>query len=425
MALPPTLILLCVLLAAALLLHPLARRVHLPFALLLVITGFVGSEALVGLGYDTGLRAESFHDLILYLFLPVIVFESAFRIDPRSLARDLAIILIVAVPGLLVSIAITAGLVYFGIGHAQGFPWIAALLTGSLLSATDPNAILEQLHRSGAPRRLTVLLEGESLFNDTTAIVLFGVFLSLALHPGETVTAVEALARFGLLTFGGMGVGLATGLIFLLLMRWSRDPVKRGLLTLICTYAAFLFADRMLQVSGVMAVLVAGLILGWAIHREPDWEARIFVDRLWTMNAFGANALVFLMMGVTVTLPMFEERWLAMLIGIGGVLVARAAGLFSLLPLAGRLPGIEPVPVRIRTATYWGGLRGAVTLALALALPVELDYWWTIQSIAFGVVLFTLAVQAPTMPLLLRWLGLCGRNKPEAGPSPNNDPAPS
>ena len=223
------------------------------------------------------------------------------------------------------------------------------------------------------------------------------------------MTATDAALRFGLLSLGGAGVGLIVGLFFLPLLRWFSDPVEQGLLTIICTYATFMAADWVLHVSGVMAVLIAGLVLGWSCHRHGEEQADGFVDRLWSLNAFAANALVFLLMGVTITLPMFEERWLAMLIGIGGVLVARAVGLFSIVSLLGRLPGIEPVPLGTQTAMYWGGLRGAVTLALALALPVELDYWWTIQSIAFGVVLFTLVVQAPTMPLLLRRLGLTNR----------------
>ena len=410
MPLPATLMWLSALLIVALALQPLAQRLHLPFALLLVLTGFAASELVVGLGYDTGLRAESFHDLILYVFLPVLVFESAFKIDAKALARDLAIILVVTIPVLLLSTAITAALVYVGIGHSAGFPWIAALMTGALLSATDPVAVVDLLRRMGASQRLTMLLEGESLFNDATAIVLFSIFLSLALHPDQAMTATDAALRFGLLSLGGAGVGLIVGLFFLLLLRWFSDPVEQGLLTIICTYATFVAADWVLHVSGVMAVLIAGLVLGWSCHRHREEQADSFVDRLWSLNAFAANALVFLLMGVTITLPMFEERWLAMLIGIGGVLVARAVGLFSIVPLLGRLPGIEPVPLGTQTAMYWGGLRGAVTLALALALPVELDYWWTIQSIAFGVVLFTLVVQAPTMPLLLRRLGLTDRN---------------
>jgi CPA1 family monovalent cation:H+ antiporter len=158
MALPSTLILFTALLVAALVLRPLARGIHLPFALLLVLAGFAGSEILVRLGYDTGLRAQAFQDLIFHVFLPVLIFESAFKINPKALVRDLATILIVAVPVLLPSVAATAGLIFFGIGHATGFPWIAALTTGVLLAATDPASVPDQLKRMGTSQRLTVVL---------------------------------------------------------------------------------------------------------------------------------------------------------------------------------------------------------------------------------------------------------------------------
>ena len=143
MPLPSALGLLTAMLVAALLLQPLARRSGLPFALLLVLTGFAGSELMVALGHDTGLRATHFHDLILYVFLPILIFESAFKIDTSILKRDLVLILFLAVPLLLLSTAVTAALVYYGIGHPEGFPWIAALLTGALLSATDPVAVVD------------------------------------------------------------------------------------------------------------------------------------------------------------------------------------------------------------------------------------------------------------------------------------------
>jgi CPA1 family monovalent cation:H+ antiporter len=120
------------------------------------------------------------------------------------------------------------------------------------------------------------------------------------------------------------------------------------------------------------------------------------------LSAFVANALLFLLMGVTITLGMFEHRWLAMLIGIAGVLAARAVGVFILTPAATRLTPDAPIDFSSKAVLFWGGQRGAVTLALALSLPTELDYWWTIQSIAFGVVVFTLFVQAPTIGLLLK-----------------------
>ena len=394
-----TLFLLAGLLILALLLNPLAERLRLPFAVLLIAAGFAGSELLVGLGLDTGLRADSFHDLIFYVFLPVLIFESAFKIDTRMLLRNLLPILIVAIPVMLFSTLITAVLVYYGIGHPSGFPWIAALLTGALLSATDPVAVVELFRKLGAPERLCVVMEGESLFNDATAIVVFGIFLYLAMNPQEQVDIADAALRFLTLFFGGLLVGLFVGLAFWLLSRAFADELAlQGLITLLSAYVAYLTAEVVLHLSGVMAVLVTALVMGRIIRRDYPPECGLFVNQFWTLNAFLANSLVFLLMGATITLPMFQERWLAMSIGIASVLLARAAGLFGSLPLVSLLPGVERIPFGYQRVMVWGGVRGAVTIALALSLPLELDYWWTVQSIAFGVVLFTLLVQAPTIP---------------------------
>ncbi len=155
-----------------------------------------------------------------------------------------------------------------------------------------------------------------------------------------------------------------------------------------------------------MAVLITGLILGYRAQHTAPGEHAGFEQELWEFNAYVANALVFLLMGVTITLGMFEERWLAMLTGIAAVLLARALGLLAFVPLLNSLTPIEPISRPFQIVMLWGGLRGAVTLALALSLPTSLDYWWTIQSIAFGVVLFTLFVQATSTAPLLRHYGL-------------------
>ncbi len=173
---------------------------------------------------------------------------------------------------------------------------------------------------------------------------------------------------------------------------------------------AFLLANEILQVSGRdAAVLVTGLIMGRVIHNDFQDERGSFVDTFWGFNVYVAEALVFLLMGVTVSLNMFQERWLAMLIGIVAILAARAVGVFGTAPLINRLPWVEKIPMGFQQVLFIGSLRGAVVLALGLSLPVELPYWWTIQSIAFGVVIFSLFVQAPLVDPLLRRSHLVGK----------------
>lgn len=393
---PHAIFLLTGLLVLAIVLQPLARRLHIPLTALLVIAGFVASELLVYAGLDTGVRAGNFHDLVFFVFLPILIFESAYNIDVRLLFRNLLPILFLAIPLMLLSALLTAALVYAGIAHPSGFPWIAALLTGALLSATDPVAVVALLREMGVPERLGLLLEGESLFNDATAIVLFGVFLAIATGADGPMTWTDATAHFSRVFFGGMLAGGMTGFIMAIVMKLLNDPVTRAVATVITAYLAFAIAESLLHVSGVMAVLVAGLVLG------RDREQEGFVQQLWEFNAWIANVLVFLLVGVTITLDMFTERWLAMLIGVIGVIIARAIGIFTCIPLLSRVLPVEAIPRSYQVIMFWGGLRGAVTLALALSLPTSLDYWWTIQSIAFGVVLFTLFIQATTTGPLIR-----------------------
>ncbi|WP_078120970.1 cation:proton antiporter [Thiosocius teredinicola] len=402
MGISHTIMMLAGLLLVALMLRPFAERRNLPFAALLVATGFVGSELLLWFDIDTGVRHQSFHDLIFYVFLPLLVFEAAFKIDALMLRKNLFVILLLSIPILLLSILVTASLVYIGIGHPEGFPWIAAMLTGAVLAATDASPITARFAKLGVPKRLRILMEGEDLFNDATAIVMFNIVLYIAMYPQEHITVADAVASFAVVFFGGIFIGLLVGLAFLLVSRLFEDSIQQALVSLISAYAAFLVANEILQVSGVMAVLITGLIMGRVIHNDFQDERGSFVDNFWAFNVYVAEALVFLLMGVTVTFAMFEQRWLAMLIGIVAVLISRATGVFGTAPLINRLPWIDDVPRGYQQVLVVGSLRGAVVLALCLSLPVSLPYWWTVQSIAFGVVIFSLFVQAPLVPPLLK-----------------------
>ena len=404
-----TIIMLSGMLLIALMLRPIAERRRLPFAAVLVAIGFIGLEALLALGLDTGVRHQSFHDLIFYVFLPLLIFEAAFKINALVLRHNLFVILTLSIPVLLLSITVTAALVYVGIGHAEGFPWIAAFLTGAVLAATDASPITRRFPKLGVPHRLRVLMEGEDLFNDATAIVTFGIFLYIASNPTENVTFADATVAFMIVFFGGIFIGLLIGLGFLILSRLFEDAIQQALVTLISAYTSFIVANEVLGVSGVMAVLITGSIMGRVIHSDFQDERGSFVDTFWSFNVYVAEALVFLLMGVTVSIAMFQERWLAMLIGIAAILIARAVGVFGVTLLINRAPWVDLVSRSFQQVLFMGSLRGAVVLALSLSLPIELSYWWTIQSIAFGVVIFSLFAQAPMIDPLLKRSDLIGK----------------
>lgn len=403
MAVSTLILMLALMLLLALLLKPIAERFHIPFAGLLIITGFAGSELMVAYGMDTGVRYDSFHDLIMYVFLPLLIFEAAYKINAQQLFKQLFVILFFSMPIMLLSTFVAAAVIYYGIGYPNAFPWIAALLTGALLASTDPVVVLSLMRKAGVPERLCMLLDGEALFNDATAIVTFGIFLYIAQHPAEDIAVIDAVNRFLIVFFGGAIIGLFIGLGFLFLSRLLKDFIQQAVVTLIAAYFTYLVAEHWLHVSGVMAVLVCGLVLGRVIHHDfHDHEKSEFVDDFWSFNVYVAEALMFLLMGVTITIGMFVDNWLAILIGIGAVLLSRAIGVFGGAKLVSYTPGVEPISFFEQKLMFVGGLRGAVTLALALALPTELEYWWIVQSIAFGVVIFTLFVQAPLMPLMLK-----------------------
>ncbi|WP_415894811.1 cation:proton antiporter [Neptuniibacter sp. PT34_22] len=396
------LLVLSALLAIALI-KPMASLFKLPFALLLVVFGFLGSELITTLGLDTGLRWEQFHYLVFYLLLPALIFESTLRFDVKSLLKNFAAILLLSIPLMLFATMISAGLLYWGIGYPAYFTFITALLSGAILSATDPAAVISLLKQVGASDRLVILLEGESLFNDALAILLFGILSSLLLMPGNEVSFAYSLAEFFKIFLGGLAVGGGTLLIFGGLFLIISNQFSRIILTICAAYGGYLIAEYFLHLSGVMSVLVTGLGFGELVRKKGAKIETQFLFSFWEFNNQLASALIFVLLGVTITWGMFEQQWLAMLIGIGAVLLARALGLLFTVPAIKLLPEME-IDWRDQLILYWGGMRGAVAIALALSLPLEIDAWFTIQSIAYGVVLFSLGIQATTTPLLINKL---------------------
>ena len=392
-------------LAISLAVEPLAERLRLPFSTALVIVGFVGSEVVVGVGWDTGVRWELFDNLILFVLLPILIFEASLHIKIRELVSGLVPILFLAVPILLISTAICAFLLYWAIGDSIGFPWLAALFTGAILSATDPMAVLVLFKKMGAPKRLALLVDGESLFNDATAIVVAMLVITMATSANQVFSVGSAVSDFLIILFGGAIAGMIAGLAALVLMRIAAGGLQRTAVSLILAYGAYICCEVILNVSGVLAAMFAGLTISWNMQTHANENTKpVYI--VWAQFAYLANSLVFLLLGVTITTSMFELQWLPMLYGIGAAIVARWLSVYLAVPVCGFFPGVEAVPAEYCPVMFWGGLRGAVTIALALSIPLEVEWWFTAQSIAYGVVLFSLFVQAPTMPAMLRHLKL-------------------
>jgi CPA1 family monovalent cation:H+ antiporter len=388
------------------------KRIKFPYTVGLVLVG-VG---IAFLSEDYSVLGETLEKLkfgpamIMFLFVPILIFESAFNTDIRLLIRNLIPSLILAGPGLLLSTAVIGGLVHI----FTELPLGSALVFGCLISATDPVAVIALFKEIGAPKRLMVLVEGESVFNDATAIVTFQILLAvIATGILDVQTVTGGALNFFVVFFGGLLVGLAFGYgIVKAISLIGDEPLVHITLTLATAYGAFIVADHFLETSGIMAVLGAGLVIGY--YGPVLYEPRVkeYLEIFWEDAAFVANSLIFLMLGLSEkvflahTTRNVEGLLLPVLIVIAIVLFARFVVVYTLIPLTNAIPGGKPVDIRYRTVMAWGGLRGAIAVALAMSLPSHFPYRWQILDFTFGVVLFMLVFNGVTMSWLMRKLGL-------------------
>ncbi|MCK5635503.1 MAG: Na+/H+ antiporter, partial [Anaerolineales bacterium] len=363
------------------------RRFRVPSTVVLVLVG-------IALSFRTSQPIELTSDIILFFFLPPLLFEAAFHLDLRQLQRDTPTIALLAIVGVLLSTLVVGGIVSIG----TGLPLGVALVFGSLIAATDPVSVVAIFRKLGAPKRLEVLLEGESLFNDGTAIVLFGLALE-ALLIGE-FNFIDGILGFILVSGGGIVVGLGLGWVVSRMIAMVDDHLIETTLTTVLAFGAYLVAEQ-LHLSGVLAVVAAGLVTGSIGEKGMSPTTRIVVFNFWEYVTFLVNSAVFLMIGLQIEVSALWESRALGLWAIFAVLVARAIGIYG-LTFFGR-----SIPSKWRHVLFWGGLRGAIALALALSLPTAMgEHRDTLTLMTFSVVLFTLLFQGVSMEALLRRLGL-------------------
>jgi len=274
----------------------------------------------------------------------------------------------------------------------------AAIVFGALMAATDPVAVVALFKSLGVPKRLRVLLEGESLFNDGTAIVVFGVALVVA-QTGD-FNLQTGIVDFFRIAGGGLLVGMIIGLLINSVIARINDHLVETTITFISAYGAFM-AGESLHVSGVLAVVTTGLIVGNYSQKHMSSTTRIAVTSFWEFVSFLANSFIFLLIGIEVDVFVLWENWQPILLAIGAVLVVRAMVIYisSLF--------LRTIPKAWQHIMVWGGLRGAISLALALSLPLSLGAERSqIQAMTFGVVLFTILIQGFSMSPVLRKLGV-------------------
>jgi monovalent cation:H+ antiporter, CPA1 family len=397
---------LLVLLAIAAAVATLSARVRMPYAIGLIIAGLALSNVTSFSG------PQLTKDLLFLVVLPGLLFEGAFKLDFAEFWQARYAILMLAVPGLVVSTVLTALLLWLGVNELQpgSVTFEEALAFGALISATDPISVLSLFRSLGVDNKLCVLVEGESLFNDGTAVVIFTLVLGLAAggDTGWMHVTWEFVRITGLAALVGTVIGVGAGVV----TRSIDDPMIELTVTLLSAYGAFIVAE-LLGASGVIACVMAGLVTGTWGARGMSASTRNAVDSFWTYTAFLLNSFIFLLIGTEIHLDTLAHYLPEILLGWIAINIARAAIVY-LKYLVMRASGSRDFPLSWATLLTWGGLRGGLSMVLALALPRSFVHRELILHTTYGVVLLTLLVQGLTMKPLVRALGLV--KEPRVGP---------
>ncbi len=402
------------LVGAAALVTLLARRINLPYTVALVAFG-------IAVGAFSGpLRVEITPQLVLVVLLPALIFEASYQTDFGKLRPSLIGVTLLAGPGVLVSASLVAIALHLGAGMALP----QAFVVGAMLSATDPAAVIATFKRLRSPRRLATLIEAESVFNDGTGIVVFALAVDFVSRP---IGPAEVALTFVWVTFASTVLGAVTGYVASRILPTVGDHLIEISLSVVLAYGTYLAADAF-HLSGVIATAVAGVVLG-SYGRPNGLSARTeeALDTVWEFVAFLATAFVFLVVGFAISVRALADVAIPIVWAFAAALAARAIIVYGMLGawrlVVGRLAAAKspgrpatdrdeiPLPRDWLHVVFWSGLRGAVSTALALSLPLDFPNRPAMQGITFGVVLLTLLLQATTAELVVaRW----GSDRPGA-----------
>lgn len=401
-----------------------ARRYKFPYSVAMLVLGLgVGALLLLLRRHELlphGLQSMASGaalntDLVLFVFVPTLVFESALSLDTYKFGRNIGPIATLAIPAMLACLLATAALMLgvTGLGWQWSLP--VALVFGALISATDPVAVVALLRDVGAPKRLALLIEGESLLNDATAIVAFTLLIGIA--AGGDFQLAPALGGFVKVLAGGIGLGLVIALaLSWLLSRIFDEPKVEITLIVVMGYAAMILGEASLHVSGVIAVVTVGLWMSGPGHTAISPEVRGRAHHFLGMMAHIANTLIFFLAGMVIAGQFEHFTLLGVLVTLAawaGIMLIRFAAVFLFQPVMSLLG--PKVTARQATVIAWGGLRGAVSLALVLLVAADdklpLEVRGQMLRVTAGVVLLTILVNGTTTGLLLRKLGF-GKRPP-------------
>ena len=383
---------LIILLLVATIVAFLSRRLRVPYVTGLVLAGLAIAEFLPGrVGLDSS--------LIINLFLPILLFEAAINTDISRLRSTLKPILLLAGPGVVVAAGVTAVGLRFGLS----LEWIPALLVGVILAITDTVSVIAVFKEISVPSRLITIVEGESLFNDGIALVLFSLILKF--NSTGSVTVFEGVRELLVVILGGLAVGVALGYLGIgLYVQSEDDPLSSILLTVAIALSAFQLG-QVLGVSGVVAVVIAGLLIGnLERSRRVSASSRITVLSFWEYAGFGVNTFIFLLIGLQLSLPTLLKTLPAVLLAVLAYQAGRFLAVYPLLAIVSKFD--RSVPLRWQHVLFLGNIKGSLSMALALSLPDTLPGRGSLVTIVFGTVLLSLVGQALSLPWFVQRLKL-------------------
>jgi CPA1 family monovalent cation:H+ antiporter len=370
----------------------LTRRLHMPYTVGLVLAG-------MGLYFShIYIKWHLSKDLIFTVFLPPLVFEAALFINWREFKQDLPVVALLASVGVALAAVVTAA----GMHYVLNWDWGSAVVFGVLIAATDPVSVIATFNEARVHGRLRLLIEAESLLNDGTAAVAFVAVLGVL--AGAHQDFVSITGTLLLTIIGGALIGAIVAAGFMLLAGRTSDYLVKITFTTLTAYGSFFVAEHF-HLSGVLAALTAGLVVGnfrsSTVITDADRNA---LEPFWEYLAFIANSLIFLLIGAQEAQQHFKDLWLPALVAILLVALGRALAIYPLCAVFSR--SRLKVEARHQHVLFWGGLRGALALALALALPDDLPQHDAVITLTFAVVAFSVFAQGLTITPLLRWLGL-------------------
>jgi len=382
-----------------------SRRLRLPYSVGLVAAGV----CLAALGGSVNVAVTP--HLIYTVLLPPLIFEAALKLKWRPFRDDLPVTATLAFPGVLAAGAIIA----IGVHLMAGWGWLGSALFGALIAATDPVAVIAAFKEMKIESRLSLLVESESLLNDGAAAVAFAILVSITHGAGVEGVAIVGLVVW--MVFGGVAIGIVVAGAALLVAGRTDDHLVEITLTTIAAYGSFLLAEHF-HTSGVLAALTAGLVvgnvgwMGWMgwMGCSISASGREHLRSFWEYAAFLANSIVFILIGGHEASQASRLFTPAAAVAIGLVLIGRIAAVYPLCAAFARSP--LKVDLRHQHVLVWGGLRGALALALALAVPDSVPEKSAIIIAAFAVVAFSIFAQGLTMPWLIRVLGLTRKVEP-------------